>query len=134
MDIVFLDSNVPMYVAGRDHTHKEAATAILTRIQKGKLRACTSTEVLQEILYRYYAIDLPRVAHEVYDVMVDLCEHVFSVDLSDTEVAKQLLQQLKHVGVRDAVHVAVMLNNNISSIASFDKAFDRFANIKRIWR
>ena len=36
------------------------------------------------------------------------------------------------IGVRDAVHAAVMLNHGIHSIATFDKAFDRVPGIERV--
>src|SRR4029434_4159304 len=49
---VFVDSNIPMYVAGRDHPNREPARRVLERARSGDIEACTSTEVLQEILYR----------------------------------------------------------------------------------
>lgn len=48
----FIDSNIPMYVAGREHANREPARRFLERVRKGSVEACTSTEVLQEILYR----------------------------------------------------------------------------------
>ena len=49
--IVFIDSNIPMYVAGADHPNREPSRKFLDRVRSGKVDACTSTEVLQEILY-----------------------------------------------------------------------------------
>ena len=54
--MVFVDSNVPMYVAGRDHPLRDAARRFLERARSGEVETCTSTEVLQEILYRYSAL------------------------------------------------------------------------------
>ena len=70
---VFIDSNIPMYVAGRQHPNRDPARRFLERVQAGEIEGCTSTEVLQEILYRYSALhrlDLPRA---VYDLFVDVC-------------------------------------------------------------
>jgi predicted nucleic acid-binding protein len=53
---VFIDSNIPMYVAGRDHPLREPARRFLARVRAGEVEGCTSTEVLQEILYRYAAL------------------------------------------------------------------------------
>ena len=50
---VFIDSNIPMYVAGRDHPLRDPSRRFLARVQGGEVEGCTSTEVLQEILYRY---------------------------------------------------------------------------------
>ncbi len=47
---VFVDSNIPMYVAGRAHPAREPARRLLERVQRGELEGCTSTEVQQEIL------------------------------------------------------------------------------------
>ncbi|MCL6543757.1 MAG: hypothetical protein K6T61_00890 [Bryobacteraceae bacterium] len=60
---VLVGSNIPMVVAGAGHANREPAWRLLERVRKGTLAACTSTEVLQEILYRYSALgrlDLAR--------------------------------------------------------------------------
>ena len=53
---VFVDSNIPMYVAGRDHPNREPSKRFLERVRSSEIEACTSTEVLQEILYRYASL------------------------------------------------------------------------------
>ena len=50
---VFIDSNIPMYVAGRDHPNREPSMRFLERVRAGVVDGVTSTEVLQEILFRY---------------------------------------------------------------------------------
>jgi uncharacterized protein len=127
---VFLDSNIPMYVAGRDHPLREPARRFLARVRSGEVEACTSTEVLQEILYRYTALQRLDLAREVYDLFVSLCPVVLPVTLADTDRAKQMLDG--RVGVRDAVHAAVMLNNDIERIATFDQGFDEIDGIARM--
>jgi len=54
--MVFVDSNVPMYVAGREHPLRDRARRFLEGARAGDVEICTSTEVLQEILYRYSAL------------------------------------------------------------------------------
>jgi len=61
--IVFVDSNIPKYVAGRPHAHQEPSRHFLDAVARKEIDACTSSEVLQEILYRYSALsryDLAR--------------------------------------------------------------------------
>lgn len=128
---VFIDSNIPMYVAGRDHPNREPARRFLERVRAGELEGCTSTEVLQEILYRYAALRRLDLAGEVYDLFVQLCPVVFAVTLADTDRARAMLSRSSSVGVRDAIHAAVMLNNEITSIATFDAAFDRVPGVSR---
>lgn len=129
---VFIDSNVPMYVAGREHPLREPARRFLARVRAGEIEGCTSTEVLQEILYRYAALRRPDLAGEVYDLFVSLCPIVFPVMLADTDRARQLVGSVPGVGVRDAIHVAVMLNNDVTRIATFDLGFDAMKGLARL--
>jgi predicted nucleic acid-binding protein len=129
---VFIDSNVPMYVAGRDHPNREPALRFLARVQAGEVEACTSTEVLQEILFRYSALKRPDLARGVYDLFVALCPVVLPVTLADTDRARDLACGKRSVGVRDALHAAVMLNNGVRAIATFDGDFDRIPGVERV--
>jgi predicted nucleic acid-binding protein len=130
--MVFIDSNVPMYVAGRDHPLREPSRRFLQDVAAGRTDACTSTEVLQEILYRYSALKRLDLARQVYELFVQICPSVFPVTLADTDRAKDLLLEQPEPGARDAIHVAVMLNNGVRRVASFDAGFDRFAGIERV--
>ena len=130
--MVFVDSNVPMYVAGREHPFREPARRFLERARAGDVDICTSTEVLQEILYRYTALKRRDLATSVYDLFVQLCPTVFPVTLADTDRAKALLTNAASVSVRDAVHAAVMLNHDVRDIATFDEAFDRIEGVARV--
>jgi uncharacterized protein len=129
---VFIDSNIPMYVAGADHENRTPARRFLDRVGKGKVDACTSTEVLQEILYRYASLGRLDVAREVYDLFVEICPIVLDVTLADTDRARDLLCSTPGISARDAVHAAVMLNHDVEQIATFDAGFDRVAGIRRV--
>ena len=130
--MVFIDSNVPMYVAGREHRNREPARRFLDRVRAARVDGCTSTEVLQEILNRYSALRRPDLARQVYDLFVAVCPVVFPVDLSDTDRARDLLCGGENISARDAVHAAVMLNHGVTEIATFDEGFDRIEGIRRI--
>jgi predicted nucleic acid-binding protein len=129
---VFVDSNIPMYVAGRDHALRDPARRFLERGRSGIHELCTSTEVLQEILYRYSALQRRDLAGAVYDLFVQMCPTVFPVTLADTDRAKALVAHSSVIGVRDALHAAVMLNNDVTAIATFDEGFDRIEGIERL--
>ena len=81
---VFIDSNIPMYVAGRDHPLREPARRLLESVRSGRVEGCTSTEVLQEILYRYSGLKRLDLARDVYDLFVQICPTVLAVTLADT--------------------------------------------------
>ena len=128
---VFIDSNIPMYVAGAAHPNRDPARRFLKRVRSGDVEGCTSTEVLQEILYRYSAIGRRDLGTEVYDLFVQLCPVVFDVTLADTDGARNLLADYPALSARDCVHAAVMKNHDVEVIATFDTGFDRITGIRR---
>jgi predicted nucleic acid-binding protein len=122
---VFIDSNIPMYAAGGAHPHKDPSLQFLARAHRREFQAVTSTEVLQEIVHRYHRLGRPEVARRVYSLVVQLCGEVLPVTIADTDGCVELL---KDVGgsVRDALHVAVMRNNDVHSVATYDSGFEVF--------
>jgi len=58
--VIFVDSNIPMYLIGADHPNKAVARRLLERAITTGEKLVTSAEVLQEILHRYSAIDRPE--------------------------------------------------------------------------
>ena len=129
---VFIDSNIPMYVAGGEHPNREPARRFLDRVRRGKVEACSSTEVLQEILYRYTSLGRLDLAREVYDLFVEICPVVLDVTLADTDRARDILCATPHISARDAVHAAVMLNHDVERIATYDAGFDRVPGLRRL--
>jgi predicted nucleic acid-binding protein len=121
-----------MYVAGGSHANREPSRRLLDRVRLGKVEACSSTEVLQEILYRYSSIGRLDMASEVYELFVEVCPVILSVTLADTDRARDLVCGGTGVSARDAVHAAVMLNHSIEWIATFDTGFDRVSGIRRL--
>lgn len=126
---LFIDSNIPMYVAGTEHPNREPAVRLLESVRARRVEACTSTEVLQEILYRYSAIGRLDLAKSVYDLFVQVVHEIFDVTLADTDLARDLLTTTSGLSARDAVHAAVMLNHEVTSIATFDRGFERVGRL-----
>lgn len=129
---VFIDSNIPMYVAGREHPNREPSRRFMRRVREGKVDACTSTEVLQEILYRYASLGRLDLAREVYDLFVEVCPVVLGVTLADTDRAADLVCGNVRTSARDAIHAAVILNHDVGWIATFDAGFDGIPGIRRM--
>jgi uncharacterized protein len=128
---VFVDSNIPMYVAGRDHPNRGPALRFLEAVRAGHIQACTSAEVLQEILFRYSGLGRTDLMGRVYDLFVELCPAVFPVTLADTDRAKSLLCTVAGVSARAAVHAAVVLNNDLHDVATFDRGFEQVPGLRR---
>ena len=120
-----------MYAAGREHPNRELAIRFLEKTRAGKIDACTSTEVLQEILYRYSSLRRLDLARSVYDLFVDVCPVILGVTLADTDRSRDLVCGGATISVRDAFHAAVMINHGIEWIATFDTGFDRIGGVRR---
>lgn len=129
---VFVDSNIPMYVAGADHPNRDPATRFLETADAAGQELCTSAEVLQEILYRYTVLGRPDLADRVYDLFISLIPEVVGVTLADTDLAKRILLSTPGLSARDAVHAGVMLNHDVKHVATFDRGFDRVEGVVRL--
>ena len=130
--MIFIDSNVPMYLVGRDHPLKSQAEALLEAAVTSGDRLVTSAEVLREILHRYVAIDRRDAIQPVFDALLGVVDEVVPVEEADVLRARDLVIRTKVLSARDALHVAVMLGQGISRIMSFDADFDRVPGIVRI--
>ena len=56
---------------------------------------------------------------------------VLPITLADTDRARTLLVAHPQLSARDALHAAVMMNNELSKIATFDAGFDAVPRIAR---
>lgn len=130
--MIFIDSNIPMYLVGTEHANKHAARRMLESCINRNERLVTSAEVLQEILHRYVAISRRDAIQPAFDALLNVVDHVYPVETKDVERAKTLLMGVTQISARDALHVAVMQRHDISHIMSFDTAFDRVSSIERI--
>lgn len=128
----FIDSNIPMYVAGGKHPLREPSLLFLRRVQEGEIDAWTSVEVLQEILHRFTALKRLDLAIAVYEDFTTICPRILPVTVDDTDRAKEILRNTPGISSRDAVHAAVMLNHGIPDIATFDRSFDEISGIRRL--
>lgn len=130
--MIFVDSNVPMYLVGAPHPHKTDSQRLLERAIADRRRLVTSAEVLQEILHRYVAIQRPDAVQPAFDALLGLVDEVYPVVRADVIEAKEIVAGLVGVSARDAIHVAVMRHRGVSSVMSFDRAFDDVPGLERI--
>ncbi len=128
----FLDANLIMYALGGPHPLRSPCKGVLEAIKVGTFLAVTNTEVLQEILYRYFSIKRQALGELAYTSLAELCVDVLSVTRRDTDLALALMKKYPDVSTRDAVHAATMVNNGIEEIYSADSHFDLIPEIRRI--
>jgi uncharacterized protein len=121
-----------MYLVGADHPHKVDAQRLLERLVSDQRELVTDTEVLQEILHRFRAIDRPEAIQPAFDVLLAIVDRVLPVDLDTVQAAREELLARWALSARDALHVAVMRRNRIPEILSFDRGFDGVPGIRRV--
>jgi uncharacterized protein len=130
--VIFIDSNIPMYLVGAAHPHKTDSRRWLEELVSDRERLVTDAEVLQEILHRYVSIHRPDAIQPAFHALLGVVDEVFSVDHAAVERAKEIVLGQKGLSARDAVHLATMQIHGITRILSFDQGFDGFAGITRL--
>jgi hypothetical protein len=130
--MIFIDSNIPMYLIGAEHPHKIDAQQLLERCIADGERLVTDAEVFQEILHRYAAIKRKDAISPAFQVILGIVDEVFAIELGDVERAKDILLGTRQLSSRDALHLAIMERHQIETILSFDSGFDGYPGIKRL--
>jgi predicted nucleic acid-binding protein len=130
--VIFIDSNIPMYLVGAEHPNKSAAVARLEALIRAKERLVTDVEVQQEILHRYVAIGRRDAIQPAFDALLGLADEVFSVEPVDVLRAKALVLERATLSARDALHVAVMERHGVHRIFTFARGFEGVPGIERV--
>ena len=130
--MIFVDSNIPMYVIGSDERMRAATRHLLERAISSREKLVTSAEVLQEILHRYLAINRRDAIQPAFDTLLGVVEVVFEITLNDVERARDLVLAHPRLSARDGLHVAVMQRERVDTIMSFDSGFDGVRGITRL--
>ena len=130
--MIFVDSNIAMYLVGEPHPNKEPARRGLEELVAAGESLCTDAEVLQEILHRYTAIRRPEAIDPAFESVIRLVDVVYPIERTDVERARRLLRTTPRLAARDAIHVAVMQGRDIGRILSFDVGFDGIPGIVRL--
>ena len=130
--MIFIDSNIPMYLVGAPHPHKSDALRLLERCIADNRRLVTDVEVLQEILHRYAAIDRRDAIEPAFEALLGIVDEIFPVELVDVQRARDIVLETHQLSARDALHLAIMKRREVTEILSFDAGFDRVAGITRM--
>lgn len=131
--MIFIDSNIPMYLVGADHPHKDRARLLVSDLVEQREILVTDAEVLQEILHRYHAINRLDALDAAFETLLVLVDRVFPISQDDVTEAKDLLIATRGPSARDAIHVAVMVRYQVNQILTFDRGFDQFSGIERLY-
>lgn len=130
--MIFIDSNVPMYLIGGPHPNKDAAIRAVEKLVRRRVRMIASAEILQEILHRYSAVGRTELVQPCFRALLGMVDEVFPVEREDVLRARDVLMSTPQLSARDSLHVAVMERRGVSRILSFDRGFDRVQTIERV--
>jgi hypothetical protein len=130
--VIFVDSNIPMYLVGKPHPRKADAQRLLDECVGGRNRLVSDAEVLQEILHRYVAIDRREAIQPAFDALLAVVDEIFPVEAATVERAKAMVFGRKRLSARDAIHLAIMEQHAVDRILSFDAGFDGQPGVVRL--
>jgi len=128
---VFIDSNVVVYAAGRDHPLRAPCIEILA-LAASTNSFITSAEVLQEILNIYNRrgeLSLGRLLLREFDAAFNA--RIEPVTREDVLRAAEF-DLPPALQARDRVHLAVMERLGVTCIVSADSAYDAAPGIERL--
>ena len=132
--MIFIDSNIPMYLVGAPHPNKSAARLLLEQAIVDNEPLATDAEVLQELLHRYTAIGRRDAIGPAWEAIVGVVDVIHPIEPEDVTRARRLVASAATLSARDAVHLAVMHRRGINRILTFDTGFDGIVGIERVGR
>jgi uncharacterized protein len=130
--VIFVDSNIPMYLVGGAHPNRDRARHLLEEAAAANEWKCTDAEVLQEILHRYTAVGRHDDIDPAFDVLTTLVDVIYPIEHADVDRARRIILGAPRFSARDAIHVAVMQRRDVDRVLTFDAAFDGIPGLTRI--
>ena len=129
----FLDTNVLLrYFTNDDPTKAEAALAVLQRVERGDERVVVSPIVVFEVVFtlqRTYKMPKEAIRRLFWRILSLRGVHL--ADKAGMHAAFDLYVE-KNIAFADAYHAIWMQRKGVTELYSWDREFDRVANLTRI--
>jgi predicted nucleic acid-binding protein len=107
--LIFVGSNIPMYLIGAAHPHKAEAQVILERPIAARQRLLTDAEVFcRRFSIAIRAIEKREAIGPALQVTLDIIDEVFRSGKAKVLRAGEIAQNRALLSARDAGHLAVM--------------------------
>ena len=129
--MIFIDSDIPIYLVGGPHPNKQRAKELLDECFDSDERMVSDVEVLQEILHRYVSIGRREAIPPAFDVLTEIVDEFYPLDATLLESAKDIVLSTT-LTARDSLHLAVMRLHGIDRILTFDGDFDDVPDVVRL--
>ena len=130
--MIYVDSNVPMYLVGADHPNKRRVVDLVPRLLSAGETFVTSAETFQEIVHRYLAIRDRVHLNAAYGALEAMVVATADVGKVDVDAARAVSADHPTLSSRDCLHISVMRRLGCTRIWSYDSGFDLVPSILRI--
>ena len=129
----FIDANVPIYAAGREHPYRQPCIQVLAAVNENPDGFVTDAEVFQEIMHHYRRTQRWDAGQTVVESFAAIMHgRVSPVDIDDVLAAGRLANEHPGVSTRDLLHLAVMRRLGVVSVVTADADFGRVPGIIRL--
>ena len=132
--LIFIDSNIPMYLVGAPHVHKFDAQLLLQQAAASGICLVSDAEVIQEILHRHTAINRKDAIEPAMNCLLQLVDEIYPIEKVTFVRASAILLGSSGISARDAVDLAAIEQHGIQTIMSFDAGFDQWPGIRRLYQ
>ena len=131
--VAFIDANIPIYAAGREHPYREPCIRVLAAVNGNPAAFVTDAEVFQEIMHHYRRTERWEVGQVVVESFAAMMHgRVSPVTIDDALAAGLLANTHRGLSTRDLLHLAVMRRLGVTRIVTADADFDRAPGIIRL--
>lgn len=130
--MIYVDSNVPMYLVGAAHLNKQRVVELVPRLLSAHERLVTSAETFQEIVHRYVALRDRTHLEAAFEALEQMVSQTVDVTKADVDATRAVSARHPALSSRDCLHVAVLARLGCTKIWSYDAGFDAVAALQRI--
>ncbi|MCE2502260.1 MAG: type II toxin-antitoxin system VapC family toxin [Dehalococcoidia bacterium] len=129
----FIDANVPIYAAGREHPCREPCIRVLAAVNENPDGFVTDAEVFQEIMHHYRRTQRWDAGQAVVESFATMMRgRVSPVAIDDVLAAGRLATEHQDLITRDLLHLAVMRRLGVTRIVTADADFGRVPGVIRL--
>ena len=133
MLVAFVDTNVPVYAAGRDHQYKGPCARIIRVIASSPAHFITDAEVLQELMHHFLRTNRWTEGREVFRRFENLLQgRIEPTYPEDVRQAARMADGGHQSKSRDLVHASVMRRYGTNLCISADTDFNRIPGVRRL--
>ena len=96
--MIFVDSNIPMYLVGGAHRHKDRSLVLVTGLVRDEEKLVTDIEVYQEILHRYTAVRRTDAIDAAFASLDALADEVLTFGMVEIREARSQEERTRELG------------------------------------